>query len=79
MDVSDLETMQLVRKTFPIELRVSARTRYAPDIDDKLDSRGVKKIHELGDRPRRMPDSEKAQRHTQSKQCANFRYRVQKL
>lgn len=44
-----METMQLVRKMFPIELRVGARARHTPDINDKLDLRGAKKIHELRD------------------------------
>lgn len=73
MDVSDLKTLQLARKMFPIELRVGARARYTPDIDDKLDLRGAKKIHELGDRPGRMPDGEKTQRHTEDREKAPAR------
>jgi hypothetical protein len=79
VNVSDLKTTQLVRKTLPIKLRVSARARYTPDIHDKFDLRGAKKIYELGDGPRRMPDREKAKRHAGSERCANFRDRVQKL
>ena len=60
--------MQFVRKTFPIELRIRARARYTPDIDDKLDLRGAKKIHKLGDGPRRMPDGEKTQCHTEDRE-----------
>jgi len=79
MDVSDLKAMQLVRKAFPIELRVCARTRHMPDIDEKLNLRGAKEIHELGGGPRRMPDREKAQRHTKDQEPVRKSplYRVQ--
>jgi hypothetical protein len=37
MYIADLEALQFVRKDFSIELRISARTREMPNIDDKLD------------------------------------------
>ena len=63
MDIADLESTKLLRKNFTIELRVGARTRDMPDVDDKRDLGGAEEIHELGGGSRRMPDRVKAQRH----------------
>ena len=68
-----MKTVQLLRKTFSIELWVGARTRYMPDIDDNLDFRGAKKIHELGDRSCRMSNSEKVLRQTEDQAQASAR------
>ena len=62
MLIADLPRRQRSRKAFAIELRIGARSRYRPYVDDQVDARRPKQIDEFIDRPGRMAYSEKGAR-----------------
>ena len=54
--VGDVKFGKREGKRFAIVLRVRARSRHGPDIDNKRDIRLLQQIHEFRERPRRMSD-----------------------
>ncbi len=63
MLIADLPGRQRFGKAFAIELRIGARSRYRPYVDDQVDARRPKQIDEFGDRPGRMAYGEKSARN----------------
>lgn len=62
MLIADLPQRQRFLKTFTIKLRICARARYRPHIDNKIDARLPKKIDEFNDCPGRVTYGEEAVR-----------------
>jgi hypothetical protein len=62
MLIADLPRRQRLGKAFAIELRIGARSRYRPYVDDQVDARCPKQIDEFDDRPGRMAYGKKGAR-----------------
>lgn len=62
MLVADLPRRQRFGKAFAIELRIGARSRYRPYVDNQVDAGPPKQIDEFDDRPGRMAYGEKGAR-----------------
>src|SRR5690349_7732766 len=62
MLISDPPRRQRCRKAVFVELRIGARARHRPHIDNEIDTRFLKKFSELDDRTRGMAYGEEAVR-----------------
>lgn len=62
MLIADLPRRQHFWKAFAIELRIGARSRYRPYVDNQADPGRPKQIDEFDDRPGRMAYGEKGAR-----------------
>jgi hypothetical protein len=62
MLIADLPRPQRFGKVFAIELRIGARSRYRPYVDNQVDPGRSKQINEFDDRPGRMAYGEKGAR-----------------
>jgi hypothetical protein len=54
MLVADLQGLQRPRECFLIKLRVGARPRYRPYVDNEVDAGLPQQIDKFGDRPGRV-------------------------
>lgn len=59
MLVTDPPSCQRLGEAFAVELRIGARSRHRPYIDNKPDTVLLKQLDEFDDRPRRMTYGEK--------------------
>ena len=62
MFVADLPRGQRFGEAFTVELRISARPRHRPHVNDEIDAGFPKQIDEFGDRPGGMTDGEEGVR-----------------
>jgi hypothetical protein len=58
VNIADLPFRQRNRQRIGIELRIGARSRDRPDIDDQVNPGFVQQVDELGDASSRMADGE---------------------